>query len=116
MSKFIFPPQIQQLKAANAGVIAFADGGLLPIGIVPVAFSAQFVGFNISLFSVEAVVASILSDGGTHALGVPSLFTEVFSQFNQVISFSISQVLEALTGMPSESMALGVATFTDYPV
>jgi hypothetical protein len=79
---------------------------------VPSAFSAQFVGFNASLFSVNALVASILADAGTHTLGVPSLFTEVFSQFNQVISFSISQVLEALTGMPSESPSVGVATFT----
>lgn len=112
MSKFIFPPQIQQLRAANAGVIAFADGGLLPIGVVPVAFSAQFVGFNISLLTVEAVVSAALADAGTHAPGVPSLFTEIFSQFNKAISFSITEALQALSGTPSESPSVGVATFT----
>lgn len=112
MSRFTTPPQIQQLKAANAGIIAFADAGASAIGVVPVAFAAQFVGFNVSLFTTNALVASLLADAGTHALGVPSLFTEVFSQFNKAVSFSIAQVLEALTGTPSESPSVGVATFT----
>lgn len=112
MSKFTTPPQIQQLKAANAGIIAFADAGAPSIGVVSSAFSAQFVGFNVSLLPVNALVASLLADAGTHALGVPVLFTEVLSQFNKAVSFSIAQVLEALTGMPSQSPAVGVATFT----
>jgi len=112
MSRFTTPPQIQQLKAANAGVIAFADGGTLPIGVVPVAFAAQFVGFNVSLLTVEAVVASLLADGGVHAPSAPSLFTEVLSQVNKAISFSITEVLQAITSMPSESPAVGVVTFT----
>lgn len=112
MSRFPVLPQIKQLRAANAGVIAFADGGFLVVGVVPLAFAAQFVGFSFSLVAVPSLVSSILADGGTHAPSAPVLFTEVFSQFVKSVSFSITEALQAITAMPSESLAVGVATAT----
>lgn len=111
MSKFILSPQIKQLRAANAGQVALADGGLLAIGKVSVAFAAQLAAKAINLSLVDALIAHTLADGGSHSVGA-AFFTEVINQSNIAIALSLVNAIEPVTATPAESPAIGVAIFT----
>jgi hypothetical protein len=107
MGRMTPSPQIQQLKAANAGDIAFADGGILQIGVLKSVLAATLFEQAKSMIAVDSNVAPTIFDNGTHALGVA--FTHnVTLLATESISFSAVDSIESLVGMPTESPVIGV--------
>lgn len=107
MTKFLFPPQIQQLKAANAGKIALFDSGVHAIAVVATAFAAAFIEKAIAFSMVDTLETAAILDGGTHAMATTT-FSEVIQDVNKSITMSMVDALEALTSMPSESLEMSV--------
>lgn len=112
MSKFLFPPQIQQLRAANAGQIALADSGVHMIGVSKFTIAAQLVGKSIVLALVSALGTVTITANQTPTVS-RTTFTEVASLVTKSISLSIVSALETPTFPAGESPVVGVAIFTD---
>lgn len=103
---------IQQLAAANAGMVAFADSGTHAVSVTAQAFAAQLSNENISFEMTDALETATFFDVGTLAITVGAVFTEILSEGLESISFSMTDALETVTATPSESMEPTVAIFT----
>lgn len=82
MSKFTFPPQIQQLEAANRGDIALINAGTLSLST---SLSTN-VGPVTSMTAVSLAVTplapglGILANGGTITFAGPVISTQILDQ------------------------------------
>lgn len=102
MSKFTFPPMIQQLRAANAGQIALADSGTHLIGKLVEAIVTSLVTMFVSVFSTESLGTTAILPNESPTIGVVE-YDEIEQEGLSSISFTSTETLEPLTAMPTEA-------------
>jgi hypothetical protein len=114
MSKFIFPPQIQQLRAANAGQISLADVGVKMIGVSKFVVAAQFVGQSIVLALVSALGTALITANQTPTI-MRAFLTTIGVQANNSSVLSMISALGSSSTTADTTPTIGVATFTQCP-
>ena len=113
MSKILPDPQIQQLKAARAGVIAIAlpTPVVATIGKTSIAFAQPLVQLTRSLTTVPSLQA-IAGTPSESPVTSDSFTTKLTQNVFQSVSLVVVESLETLAGTPSESPTVGVAFTT----
>lgn len=111
MSKILPDPQIQTLRAARAGAIAFGDGGT----IAPTAAVGTTVDVTIEVPISAAAVPSTPALSGTPgespAIGVVD-DTRINVEAAAALSVTAVPSTPALSGTPAESPTIGVGIGT----
>lgn len=114
MSSFSVDPQIQQLRAARAGDIAFAS----PSPAVHTIGKAHRVIANVPL-SGTALLTAVLSDEPLSGMPsetagpiVTAFVTQPSADTFETASLAATEALETLTGTLVESPVIGVGTGT----
>ncbi len=115
MSRFVFPPQIQQLKAANQGVIAFVERAGTPKELL---IGVQVEIFVQPLFTAIVVPAAVPSVNDIAIAVVPaesptisrSFTIEVMLEVNNSLTPVAAPSLAAAPAAPAaESPTVGVS-------
>lgn len=112
MSRFTTPPQIQQLKAANAGEIAFTDAGIHSVGRTFDALVTLVALIANSLLSSFSLETPVLPTGESPVLSAPTQYTEVVIEDSEVASLTTSFSIETPTFPTGESPTLSRTVFT----
>jgi hypothetical protein len=111
MSRFTTPPQIQQLKAANAGQIAFCDAGIHSVSRTFNALVTLVSSLSKSLVSAFSLETPVFS-AQTPVLGAPAASTEVLLEDSETASLVTAFSLQTPVFPAGESPTISRAIFT----